>query len=104
MDKLVFERSRKQTGVELAPAFMSNSGDLLREMAIAGVGVVAAPSFLMQAAVDGGQLEELLREWTLLPRPKLWALYPHRRFVPAKVRLFVDALRIAFSGDQWSAA
>jgi DNA-binding transcriptional LysR family regulator len=104
MDKLVFERSRKQTRVELMPTFMSNSGDLLREMAIAGIGIVPAPSFLMRAAVEGGQLEELLREWTLLPRPKLWALYPHRRFVPAKVRLFVDALRIAFSGDRWSAA
>jgi hypothetical protein len=35
----------------------------------------------------------------MLARPKLWAIYPHRRFLPAKVRIFVDALRAAFGGD-----
>lgn len=99
VDSLVFERGGKQTRVPIAPVVTSNSGDVLREMAIAGVGVVPSPSFLMQAAVDDGRLEPLLREWTLLPRAKLWAVYPHRRFLPAKVRLFVDALHAAFGGD-----
>lgn len=97
---LVFERGRKQTRVELVPVFTSNSGDVLREMALAGAGIMpAVPSFLVQAAVKDGRLEPLLRDWTLLPRPKLWAVYPNRRFLPAKVRLFVDALRTAFGGD-----
>lgn len=99
-DRLVFERGGKQTRVELVAAAMSNSGDVLRDMAVAGVGILpAVPSFLVHAAVEDGRLEPLLREWTLLPRPKLWAVYPHRRFLPAKVRLFVDALRSAFGGD-----
>jgi len=68
-------------------------------MAIAGVGIVPALRFLMLAALEDGRLEPLLRDWTLLPHPKLWAIYPHRRFLPAKVRLFVDALREAFRGD-----
>lgn len=98
-DKLVFERRGKQSRVELAPMFTSNSADVLRDMAIAGLGILpAVPSFLVQAAVEARQLEPLLREWTLLPRPKLWAVYPNARFLPAKVRLFVDALRNAFGG------
>lgn len=96
-DTLVFERGGRQTRVQVVPVFTSNSGDILREMAVAGVGIMPSPTFLVQAAVDEGKLEEVLSEWSLLPRPKLWAIYPHRRFLPAKVRLFVEALRDAFA-------
>ena len=99
-DTLVFERAGKQTRVEVVAAATSNTGDVLRELAIAGAGIMpSVPSFLVHAAVEDGRLEPLLSDWTLLPRPKLWAVYPHRRFLPAKVRLFVDALRSAFGGD-----
>ena len=99
MDTLIFERNGKQTRVPLTPVFTSNSGDALRALAVAGLGILPSPSFLMEEAVANGRLERLLCDWTLLPRAKLWAVYPHRRFLPAKVRLFVDALRAAFGGD-----
>jgi DNA-binding transcriptional LysR family regulator len=99
-EKLVFERGGKQTRVELVPAVTSNSGDALREMAFAGLGIIpSVPTFLVETALEDGRLEPVLRDWTLLPRPKLWAVYPNRRYLPAKVRLFVDALRSAFGGD-----
>jgi DNA-binding transcriptional LysR family regulator len=99
-ERLLFERGGKQTRVELVPAVTSNSGDALREMAIAGLGILpAVPTFVVHAAIESGRLEPLLREWTLLPHPKLWAVYPNRRFLPANVRLFVDAVRAAFGGD-----
>jgi DNA-binding transcriptional LysR family regulator len=101
-DTVTFERRGRRVRVSLAPAFTTNSGDLCREMAIAGVGFVASPSFLVRAAVEHGRLEHVLSEWTLVPRPRLWAIYPERRFLPAKVRLFVDALRAAFGGDSES--
>ncbi len=97
--KLVFERGGKRTHVELVTAALSNSGAALREMASAGLGILpAAPTFLVEAEVKDGRLKPLLGEWTLLPCPKLWVVYPHRRFLPAKVRLFVDAMRGAFGG------
>jgi DNA-binding transcriptional LysR family regulator len=98
-DNLLFERGGKRTPVSLAPVFMTNSGHTCLEMAAAGIGVAALPSFLAHAAIESGRLEQLLGDWTFLPRPKLWAVYPQRRFLPAKVRLFVDALRDALGGD-----
>jgi DNA-binding transcriptional LysR family regulator len=98
-ETLVFERGGKRARVELEAAVTSNSGDALREMAYAGLGILpAVPRFLVNAALADGRLEPLLSDWTLLPCPKLWAVYPNRRFLPAKVRLFVDALRGAFGG------
>ncbi len=98
-DTLVFERRGRRSRAKLVPTFTSNSGDAFREMAVAGVGVTAVPSFLVRGAVREGRLEQVLSDWTLLPRPKLWAVYPQRRFLPAKVRLFVEALRATFGGD-----
>jgi DNA-binding transcriptional LysR family regulator len=107
-DTLTFERGGKQVRVKLVPAFATNAGDACREITVAGVGVAAAPAFLMRRAVEEGRLEQILREWTLAPRAKLWAVYPQRRFLPAKVRLFVDTLRAAFGGDperdEWARA
>ncbi|HEX5059392.1 MAG TPA: LysR substrate-binding domain-containing protein [Kofleriaceae bacterium] len=95
----MFERDGKQTSVEVNATITGNSGDVLREMTTAGLGVFMAPSMVVDRAVAARQLERVLREWTVLPKPKLWAVYPHRRFLPAKVRLFVEALRAAFGGD-----
>jgi len=101
LETLVFERRGKQTRVKVTPFVLSNSGDALRDLALAGIGVLTGPSFLARRAVDAGRLEVLLTEWTMRPSVKLWALYPHRRFLPAKVRLFIELLRETFAGDPW---
>jgi DNA-binding transcriptional LysR family regulator len=97
MDALVFVRHGKETRVDLSAAVLCNSGESLRDLAIAGLGIMPSPRFLAEPAVAAGRLEPLFGDWTLLPRAKLWALYPHRRFLPAKVRLFVDLVREAFT-------
>ncbi len=99
MKTLVFERKRRVVSVDIKACALSNSGDTLRDLAVAGLGVMATPTFLAQHAVETGKLEVLLPDWTLRPQAKLWALYPHRRFLPAKVRLFVELLREMFGGD-----
>lgn len=102
METLPFERNGKQVSVEMKPVALANIGSHLIEMAIAGLGVMGGPGFLMRRAVESGALEPLLADWALLPRMKLWVLYPHRRFLPAKVRLFVELLReTAAAGDGW---
>lgn len=45
----------------------------------------------------------MLTDWAL-PELRIFALYPHRRFVSPKVRVFIDALRTAFGDgttDPW---
>jgi DNA-binding transcriptional LysR family regulator len=92
-NSIELERGRKRVRVELTPVVTSNNGDVLRELAIAGLGIIPSPILILRDAVSEGRLESVLPDWHVVPRPKLWAIYPHRRFVPAKVRLVVDALR-----------
>src|SRR5688572_7256435 len=69
-DTLVFERGGKRKSVTLVPTFTTNSGHACREMAVAGIGVTALPSFLVDTALAKRRLEQVLLDWTLLPRPK----------------------------------
>ena len=78
--------------VKLTPAMLSNSGRALQEAARASVGILLIPSLGAVEDVAAG-MEPLLTDWTVQPELRLYALYPHRRFLPAKVRLFVETLR-----------
>ncbi|MEY3038313.1 MAG: hypothetical protein RL143_880 [Pseudomonadota bacterium] len=80
-----------------ATPVISNSGELLAKAAKAGIGVVIAPGYIVQAAIDSGELTTLfsLNESNDLA---LYALYPHRTLLSLKVKTFVEYLADAFAG------
>jgi DNA-binding transcriptional LysR family regulator len=63
----------------------------LREAAVSGVGICALPEFIVAADLAAGRLKEILTAFAI-PHLSLWALWPSRRYMPAKVRVFVDYL------------
>jgi len=78
----------------------SNNGDLLAEAAAQGAGIVYQPTFIVGDAVRAGRLVPLLQDFQAPPLP-IYAVYPSRKHLSAKVRLFVDFLieRFAESKD-----
>ena len=75
-----------------------NSPRSVRALAIAGAGIALVPKFIVQEALDQGVLVEVLPEYNTLSFG-LFAIYPHRRYLPQKVRCFIDFLTEEFSGD-----
>jgi len=81
----------------------SNNGDLLAEAAARGAGVVFEPAFIVGPEVRAGRLVPLLQDFEPQAMP-IYAVYPSRKHLSAKVRLFVDFLVERFSRAQdWSA-
>ncbi|MFP6699819.1 MAG: LysR family transcriptional regulator [Alphaproteobacteria bacterium] len=73
----------------------ANNGEVLRDVALAGAGIVALPSFIVGEALRAGQLVELLPE--CVPQTHdIYAVYPHRQHLTPKVRAFVDFLVARF--------
>jgi DNA-binding transcriptional LysR family regulator len=70
----------------------SNNGLLLRELAVQGVGITMAPDFILQSAVDEKRLQPLLPDWAL-PALTIYAAYPSRKHLSAKVRGFASFLQ-----------
>ena len=82
----------------------SNNGDLLAEAAARGAGIVFEPAFIVGAEVRAGRLVPLLQEFVPAPMP-IYAVYPSRKHLSAKVRLFVDFLVQRFGeSPDWSGA
>ena len=92
----------REHAVRVTGTLHSNNGDLLAEAAVRGAGVVFEPAFIVGPDVRAGRLVPLLQEFMPPPAP-IYALYPSRKHLSAKVRRFVEFLvaRFADSAD-WS--
>jgi DNA-binding transcriptional LysR family regulator len=88
--RLTDKRGRHQD-VRVSGPLESNGGDLIIAAAIAGLGVIFEPNYAVQPALDAGLLTRVLPEFDHGP-VDIWAVYPSRRHLSAKVRLFVDHL------------
>jgi DNA-binding transcriptional LysR family regulator len=73
----------------------ANSGDMLVAAAVAGLGIVCEPDFLLGPELQAGRLVPLLPGY-FGRRADIWAVYPSRRHLSVKVRLFVDHVAAFF--------
>jgi DNA-binding transcriptional LysR family regulator len=73
----------------------SNNGMALVMAARQGLGLTQLPDFYVEEDLRSGRLQAVLSEWEL-GDVGVWAIYPHRRHLTAKVRLLVDWLAQAF--------
>ncbi|HEX7156701.1 MAG TPA: substrate binding domain-containing protein, partial [Burkholderiaceae bacterium] len=76
----------------------ANSGELLVAAAASGLGLVFEPEFTLAPALASGALERVLPSHSA-PHLDIWAVYPSRRHLSAKVRLFVEHLIECFAAD-----
>jgi len=72
-----------------------NSPQATLRAAKAGLGVAIIPDFIAGSAIQSGDLVTLLDDYIAKDRG-IYAVYPHRRYLPAKVRSFVDYLAVWF--------
>lgn len=76
-----------------------NSGDLSIAAAIAGLGIVLEPDFMLQPALTSGALVRVMPGYES-PPADIWAVYPSRRHLSAKVRVFVDHMVELFEAER----
>jgi len=74
----------------------ANSPDVLIRLARSGAGVVAVADFFAEPYLARGELQRILPAWCL-PDAQCWAVFPGRRLMPAKTRVFIDMLARAMT-------
>jgi DNA-binding transcriptional LysR family regulator len=79
-----------------------NSPELLIRLARAGAGITMASDHFADPYVRSGELRRVLPDWSL-PAAPAWAVFPGRRLMPARTRVFLDALQAEFSGPRCQA-
>ncbi|MDZ7737309.1 MAG: LysR substrate-binding domain-containing protein [Gammaproteobacteria bacterium] len=83
--------------------FRSNIGDAVHRMALSGTGLIMLPTYMIGNDLKAGRLQAVLTDYE--PEPyAIAALYPDRRYLPVKVRSFVDFLAERIGpAPQWEA-
>lgn len=82
---------RKLMAVMVHGSTVVNSGDALREAAVAGIGIGQGTWWLVRKDLERGAVESILPDYALEGMP-ISILYPAQRHLPAKVRVFIDFL------------
>lgn len=73
------------------PRLRSGNASIRLQAALDGLGVMRVTATFCAAAVERGQLVQVLPQWRCAPL-RICALLPGRRLMPAKVRAFMNAL------------
>ncbi|HRK95547.1 MAG TPA: LysR substrate-binding domain-containing protein [Rhodospirillales bacterium] len=68
-----------------------NNGEMLRDLAVAGLGIALLPTFIVGPALADGTLRSLLDDYRA-PETAINVIYPPSRHLSAKVRVFTDFL------------
>lgn len=90
----------KTQSVQLTSTIKANNGDFLRDMAIAGHGITALPTFITYKAMAMGELVPLLTNHKM-PQSNAWAVYPQTRFLSQRTRLFIDFIAKRFGDNPY---
>ncbi|WP_114241292.1 LysR family transcriptional regulator [Dyella sp. C9] len=78
--------------LRVQPAITCDNGDLMRALAVAGHGLAFKSAWDIAEDVRAGRLVPLLGD-VILPDAHIYAIYPSRCYLPARIRLFVDHLQ-----------
>ncbi len=83
--------------VKVAGHMQCNDGEVLTRWALEGQGLAWRSAWEVSEEIEKGRLIEVLGAYAA-PGNDIYAVYSERKFLPAKVRLFIDFIKKAF-GD-----
>lgn len=79
--------------------YLVNNSEALRQALIGGLGIGRLPTFIAGPDIATGRLVRVLEDYRM-PLQTIYAVFPERRHLPAKVRAFVDFALECFGADQ----
>lgn len=78
--------------------FIVNSGELVRDLAIAGTGIALLPTFFVKDQIDSGDLVSLLEDRISSSDAGVYLVYPQAKHVSRVIRTFIDYV-VAYCGN-----
>ncbi|GAB2882556.1 LysR family transcriptional regulator [Paraburkholderia jirisanensis] len=91
-----FEVEGTVHSIEVHGPLRANNGEVLRDAAMAGIGIALLPEFIVADALANGRLIEVLAPF-VSPPLTLYAVYPQHRQSSVTIRAFTQFLRERFA-------
>jgi len=90
-DAWTFHNGPRTARVPIDGRYKVTSSLAVRDAVRAGFGISLIPWLYVREDLDQGRLRTVLDDWAA-PEMAVYAVYPSRRYIPAKVRAFLDFL------------
>lgn len=84
--------------IRVTGSLRANNGDVLRQAAVAGLGLILQPLFLVNEDLKAGRLEAVLTDYEVAPL-SVYAVYLSRRYVSRKVRSLIAFLQERYAEE-----
>jgi len=81
--------------------YACDNWEVLREWAAAGLGIALKSTWDVRRHLEDGSLVSLLPGYTFASDVAIYAVYPHRRHLPAKTRAFIEFLADSFGPEPY---
>lgn len=89
--RLGFRQGEAKEDIVVKPLLEANDGQIVVQAALSGLGILVQPKYIVHAHLAAGRLVPVLDDWEL-PRLTINFAFQSRRHLPAKVRLFMQAM------------
>ena len=89
-----YRNSQDKSGyVNLSPSLYANNASMMKEACLEGVGAALLPKFTCETEIKDKSLIQILPEYKTTPERGVYVIYPDKKFMPLKVRKFIDMLQ-----------
>lgn len=96
------DQNGKEGHVKLQGTFKCDTGEMMREAVIEGVGIAILPIFYIAEPLKEGLIKQILPEYVSWPNRDIHAVFMPNRYLSTRLRLFVDHLTLACKSLPWS--
>jgi len=87
--------------VRVQGRYVCDNWEVLREWALAGLGIALKSTWDVYRQLADGSLVALLPGYSFHSDVAIYAVYPHRRLLPAKTRVFIEYLAQSFGPEPY---
>lgn len=87
-----FEQGNNNMSVPVTGSFRCDNGDVILQLVLDGAGIAQLPVWMVDEHIRSGKLAMVLEGYISKPLP-FNAIYPQNRYVPLKVRCFIEYLK-----------
>ncbi|MEJ2763000.1 LysR substrate-binding domain-containing protein [Photobacterium sp. MCCC 1A19761] len=92
-DTWSFRRGEQTQKVKVRGNYRVDSADAIRDATLSGNGIGYLATYLLNNEFREGRLIRLMPDWELSQHLPLYAIYPRHKFLPLKVKVFIDFVR-----------
>ncbi len=91
----------RQVAIRVGGSMECNDGAVLHEWALAGYGLAWRSMWEVSEDLQAGRLQTVLDDYAA-PLNAIHAVYPQRRHLPLRVRMFIDYLKKSWTTPPWA--